>query len=71
MTFRGTYKNGVVILDDICQLHEGQRVTIEPDAIPQSAAPSETPLPPTHHSFLHKLGELAKDMDIDDMGVQS
>ena len=36
MVYRGTFKKGVVVLDDQVDLREGQRVTVEP-------APSPSP----------------------------
>ena len=42
MVYRGTFKKGVVVLDDKVEMAEGQRVTVEP-ALSQPAPPSIDP----------------------------
>lgn len=68
MTYRGTFKNGVVVLEPGAKLHEGATVRVEPepqpapsDITPSTGAPQDDPL--------WSIPDLAVDTGIPDLAV--
>ncbi len=61
MSYKGTVKNGVVVLEPGANLPEGTRVRVEPDA---GVTAQDADLDPAF-----KIGELAVDCGIPDLSV--
>jgi len=67
MCYRGTVKNGVVVLEPEVKLPEGARVRVEPEAvppIPEQRATADKELDP-----VWRMSELATDTGIPDLAV--
>ena len=61
MSYNGTVKNGVVVLEPGAQLPEGEKVRVEAEALP---AAKDAQLDP-----IYRMGELAVDCGIPDLAV--
>lgn len=55
MTYHGTFKNGVILLDRPVDLPEGQRVIVEPEPIPIVPAPNGSAEPSDQSKELLKI----------------
>jgi len=66
MCYRGTIKNGVVVLEPEARLPEGTTVRVEPESSEQTEAPilSDDELDPAW-----RIGDLAKPTGIPDLAV--
>jgi hypothetical protein len=60
MSYKGTVKNGVVVLEPGAKLPEGTRVRVEPESHPVSDADLDP---------VFRMGELAVDTGVTDLGV--
>jgi hypothetical protein len=65
MVYRGTYKNGVVVLDDTANLSDGQRVVVETETpalanpSPQNSLPQSGDAPTVWQKLLELSGTVA------------
>ena len=63
MSYNGTVKNGVIVLEGGAKLPEGTAVRVEPEAAPAEAA--------AELDSAFKIGDLAVDLGITDLSINA
>ena len=70
MSYKGTVKNGVVVLESGVKLADGTAVRVEPDEQPRSVEPTR-PIPRDQLDPVWRMGELAAPTGIPDLATNA